>query len=73
MAQERRRETRSFQKHAHSRMLTLNALVELQSEKGLLATQEILDRVKKLQAARKAVIWGYSSVVGAGVKFGFLT
>jgi hypothetical protein len=54
-------------------MLTLNALVELQSEKGLLATQEILDRVKKLQAARKAVIWGYSSVVDAGVKFGFLT
>jgi hypothetical protein len=54
-------------------MLTLNALVELQSEKGLLATQEILDRVKKLQAAQKAVIWGYSSVVGAGMKFGFLT
>ena len=59
MVQERRRETRSFQERSHSGMLRLNALVELQSKKGSLATQEILDRVKKLQAAQKAVIWSY--------------
>ena len=64
MVQERRRKTRSSQEHPHSGMLTINALVELQSEKGLLATQEILDRVEKLQAAQKAEVWDYSSVVG---------
>jgi len=54
MAQERRRETRSFQEQAYSNMLTLNALVELLSEKGLLDRREILDRVKKLQTEMRA-------------------
>jgi cell division protein ZapA (FtsZ GTPase activity inhibitor) len=54
MAQERRRETRSFQEQAYSNMLTLNALVELLSEKGLLDKREILDRVKKLQTEVRA-------------------
>jgi hypothetical protein len=54
MAQERRRETRGFQEQAYSNMLTLNALVELLSEKGLLDRREILDRVKKLQTEMRA-------------------
>lgn len=35
-------------------MLTLNALVDLLAEKGLLTKQEILDRVKKLKAETTA-------------------
>jgi hypothetical protein len=31
-------------------MLTLNALVELLTEKGLVSKQEVLERVKQLQA-----------------------
>ncbi len=54
MAAERRRGTRHFQELAYSNMLTLNALVELLSEKGLLAKQEVLERVKKLQAQMQA-------------------
>ncbi|MGD0920687.1 MAG: hypothetical protein ABSA70_02845 [Terriglobia bacterium] len=54
MVQERRRETRSFQEQAYSNTLTLNALVELLSEKGLLDKREILDRVKKLQTEMRA-------------------
>jgi hypothetical protein len=54
MAAERRRGTRNFQELAYSNMLTLNALVELLSEKGLLAKQEVLERVKKLQAQMQA-------------------
>jgi hypothetical protein len=54
MAQERRGETRRFQEQAYANMLTLNALVELLSEKGLLDKQEILDRVKKLQTEMRA-------------------
>jgi hypothetical protein len=54
MAQERRGETRRFQEQAYANTLTLNALVELLSEKGLLDKQEILDRVKKLQTEMRA-------------------
>jgi hypothetical protein len=54
MVQERRRETRSFQEQAYSNTLTLNALVELLSEKGLLDKREIQDRVKKLQTEMRA-------------------
>ncbi len=54
MAGERRRGTRNFQELAYSNMLTLNALVELLSEKGLLAKQEVSERVKKLQAETQA-------------------
>jgi hypothetical protein len=34
-------------------MLTLNALVELLTEKGVLSKPEILERVKKLQSETK--------------------
>lgn len=54
MAVERRRGTRNFQELAYSNMLTLNALVDLLSEKGLLAKQEVVERVKKLQAEMQA-------------------
>jgi len=54
MGVERRRGTRNFQELVYSNMLTLNALVELLSEKGLLAKQEVSERVKKLQAEMQA-------------------
>lgn len=44
------RQTVSFEELAYSNMLTLNALVELLAEKGLITKQEVLERVKQLQA-----------------------
>ena len=49
VASERNRQTVSFEELAYSNMLTLNALVELLTEKGLLSRLEILERVKQLQ------------------------
>jgi len=46
----RTRKTVSFEELAYSNMLTLNALVELLSEKGLVAKEEVLDRIRKLQS-----------------------
>jgi hypothetical protein len=50
----------SFEELAYSNMVTLNALVELLSEKGVVAKEEVLDRIKKLQseagAGKKAVL-----------------
>jgi hypothetical protein len=39
-----------FEELAYSNMLTLNALIELLDEKGLIGKKEILERVKRLQA-----------------------
>jgi hypothetical protein len=39
----------SYEELAYSNMLTLNALVELLAEKGVLTQEEILDRMRKLQ------------------------
>jgi hypothetical protein len=50
VASERNSQTVSFEELAYSNMLTLNALVELLNEKGLLSKQEVLERVKQLQA-----------------------
>jgi hypothetical protein len=44
------RQTVSFGELAYSSMLTLNALIELLDEKGLIAKKEIPERVKRLQA-----------------------
>jgi hypothetical protein len=44
------RETVSLQEMVYSNMLTLNALVELLDEKGLIAKTDVLARIKKLQA-----------------------
>ena len=49
-ASEPKSQTVSFEELAYSNMLTLNALVELLTDKGLLSEQEVLERVKKLQA-----------------------
>ena len=54
MASEPHRQTVSFEELAYSNMLTLNVLVELLAEKGLVGKDEILERVKQLQSqARK--------------------
>ena len=50
MKSEGNRQTVSFEELAYSNMLALNALVELLAEKGLLSKQEVLERVKQLQA-----------------------
>jgi hypothetical protein len=44
------RQAVSFEELAYSNMLTLNALIELLDEKGLIGKKEILERVKRLQA-----------------------
>jgi hypothetical protein len=44
------RQTVSFEELAYWNMLTLNALIELLGEKGLIDKKEILERVKRLQA-----------------------
>lgn len=48
-----KRQATTFEEIAYSNMLTLNALVELLSEKGVLTKPEILQRVKKLQSETK--------------------
>jgi hypothetical protein len=47
-------QTVSFQELVLSNMLTLNALVELLDERGILAKPDVLDRVKQLQAEMSA-------------------
>ena len=54
MASERSRQTATFEELAYSNMLTLNALVDLLTEKGLLDKQEVLERVKRLQVQSQA-------------------
>jgi len=43
------RKTVSFEELAYSNMPTLNALIELLDEKGLIGKKDILERVKQLQ------------------------
>ena len=47
------RQTVTFEQLTYSNMLTLNALVELLTEKGVLSKPEILERIEKLQAKRR--------------------
>ena len=54
MAAESNRPTVSFEEVALSNMLTLNALVELLDERGILTRQDVLDRVKKLRGEMTA-------------------
>jgi hypothetical protein len=49
MAVKSNRRTVSFEEVALSNMLTLNALVELLDERGILSRQDVLDRVTKLR------------------------
>jgi hypothetical protein len=50
MGSESDRQTVSFEELAYSNMLTLNAVVELLDEKGLLTKREVLERVTRLRA-----------------------
>ena len=45
MASEKSRQTVSFEELTYSNMLTLNALVELLDERGIVAKRDVLDRV----------------------------
>ena len=54
MSDQQQRSNVSFQELALSNMLTLNALVELLDERGILAKLDVLDRVKRLQAEMSA-------------------
>lgn len=49
MSNQTHRQTVSFEELALSNMLTVNALVDLFSEKGLLDKQEVSERVKRLR------------------------
>lgn len=44
-----RRKREAFAVLTYSNMLTLNALVQLLTEKGVVTGEEILDRVKRLE------------------------
>jgi len=50
MAKESKRQTVTFEELAYSNMLQVESRVELLSEKGLFTKEEVLERVKKLQA-----------------------
>jgi len=50
MKNQSKRPTVTFEQLSYSNMLTLNALVELLTEKGVITKPEILERVKKLQS-----------------------
>ncbi len=54
LTRRRKRARATFEELAYSNMLTLNALVELLSEKGLVGKEEVSERVKKLQAETQA-------------------
>jgi hypothetical protein len=49
MSNQDKRITVRVEELAYSNMMTLNALVELLEEKGMVTKQEVLDRIKQLQ------------------------
>ena len=49
MSNQEKRVTVRVEELALSNTMTLNALVELLEEKGLVTKQEVLDRIKRLQ------------------------
>jgi hypothetical protein len=71
------RQAVTFEEITYSNMLTLNALVELLSEKGVLTKLEILQRVKKLperdegagvtKDALRSYLWRASLAAAAGL------
>jgi hypothetical protein len=48
-----KRQTASFEQLSYSHMLTLNALIELPIEKGVLTKPEILEWIKEVQRETK--------------------
>jgi len=51
MSQQRKRETVTAEEMTYSNMLTVNALVELLDERGILSKKDVLERIKALQAS----------------------
>jgi len=51
MSQQRKRETVTAEEMTYSNMLTVNALVELLDERGIIAKKDVLERIKALQAS----------------------
>ena len=49
MSEQDKRVTVGVEELAYSNMMTLNALVELLEEKGVVSKQDVLDRIKRLQ------------------------
>jgi hypothetical protein len=49
-----RRKREAFAVLTYSNMLTLNALVQLLTEKGVVTSEEIFDRVKRFEEQAKA-------------------
>jgi hypothetical protein len=49
MSDEEERATVGVEEVTYSNLMTLNALVELLEEKGVVTKQEVLDRIKHLQ------------------------
>ena len=49
MSEQDKRVTVGVEELAYSYMMTLNALVELLEEKGVVSKQDVLDRIKRLQ------------------------
>ena len=54
MRDQQERATVSFEELALSNMLTINAVVELLDERGILAKRDVLDRVKHLRTEMTA-------------------
>ena len=49
MSEQDKRVTVRVEELAYSNMITLNALVELLEQKGVVTKHEVLDRIKRLQ------------------------
>jgi hypothetical protein len=50
MRDHQKRETVSLEQMSYSNMLTINALVELLDERGILAKKDVLERITVLKA-----------------------
>ena len=62
MKNQSKRPTVTFEQLSYSNMLTLNALVELLTEKGVITKPEVLERVKKLQSETKVGACGHPQI-----------
>jgi hypothetical protein len=51
MSERHKRETLTQEEMIYSNMLTLNALVELLDERGIIPKKDVLERIRSLQAS----------------------
>jgi hypothetical protein len=56
MSEQHRREAVSAGQMPYSNLLTVNALVEMLDERGIMLKKEVLDRIKALQASVRSRI-----------------